>query len=477
MLLAALSLTALALGGGGLDDSLFGGVARRWLERNGELARSGPWEARLERNFARLSLGAFEVYIPGSTFSDAKALSAVASALQALHSAEEGWKTWVSGGTPASLKKGRKGDLVHAWLGGWSPKTFAKIEVVHTDLAKGPDVPSEVRAELERLQSDARRGQSLGVERAIEGVRLAIFPHRGEFVELTCVVGAEEARLRASAWSEGLTTWLEYQAGDTRFLALEHAESDQGDLSGRGISVGARNPLALGELVTQVGIRALLDKAYVSRLDPALASAMANALVIDLYEELDTRIDGDVRARSSQGTSMFVPGGNSEGGTLPATSAENRWRGSKGRDHFVGVLAQVQKQSAKKSSTRAQKLAGFELQSDSGSEKALVFGPFLGAGAQKPSPALFPDYLELVRSYGIAFLHWLRTSSAESKEASQARFASFLNALGRNGARAEDLGMVLQEIYGQPLSAGSPEALYEEPTLEGRFLSWLSKQG
>jgi hypothetical protein len=289
------------------------------------------------------------------------------------------------------------------------------------------------------------------------------------------VAGALDPALKQQAWNEGVTTWLEFQAWETRFLTLEYAASEEKRDFERGVPVSARNPAALSQLVTQVATRAMLARVYADGLDPALGSGMANALVIDLYGELDTRIDGDVRSRSSQGSSMFVPGGNPEGGVLPATSAENRWRGTKGKDHFVGVLAQVQKQSGKKGGTRPEKLTRFELVSDGGSEKALVSAPFLGPSAVKPGQAFLPDYLELVRCYGVAFLHWLRLEGAGTPEESARRFGSLLRALGKM-PKAAELPRVLEQIYGQPLSAAGGEELFAEPTLEGRFLAWISKQ-
>jgi len=140
----------------------------------------------------------------------------------------------------------------------------------------------------------------------------------------------------------------------------------------------------------------------------------------------------------------------------------------------VGILSQVQKQSGKKAATRAEKLARFELVSDGGSEKLVLSAPFLGPGAVKPAAEFLPDYLELLRCYGVAFLHWLRLEGASSPEESAQRFGAFLRALGK-GVKTEDLPRVLEELYGQPLSAASADALFTTPTLEGRFLTWISK--
>lgn len=452
------------------DDLLYDEIAQRWLQRN-EIQEPHGWRALLEQRFAHIALGLFDVYLPVTALRDGKALKDAGVALSALLDTQAGWSAWVAGTQP----KIQEEESMARWLRGLTPKQFAGRTTAGADLAELV-AESNMRTALEQYRARLRTGTPLGVERELAGVPLVLFPHRSEFVEFTCVAGALDPQLKASAWNGGITTWLEYQANDTRFLTLQYSNSESSRDFEHGVSVGERNPAALSQLVTQVASRALVARVYSEGLDPALGSGMANALVIDLYGELDTRVDGDVRARSSQGRSVFVPGGNSDGGTLPATSAENRWRGSKGRDHFVVILTQVQRQGGKKGATRSEKLARFELLSDESGRKELVSAPFLGASAVKPGAEFWPDYLELVRCYGVAFLHWLRLEGAGKPEESVARFGEFLRALGK-GVKTEDLPHTLQELYGQPLSAASADELFAQPTLEGRFLAWLAKGG
>lgn len=463
---AALGLSfPLLAAGSHQDDLLFDELGKRWLARN-EVQSPSDWNALLRERFAHLEVGAFDVYLPASGLKDAKALKEAGAAVQALFDVQRGWAGWV--GATGLGKKDL--DAVAKWLKGWSPKGVAEMGAPGADLLDLTRADAGLRALLRGYAVEQRSGLPLGSAHEIRGVALVVFPRRGEFVEFTCLAGALDARLKPTAWSGSLTTWLEYQADETRFVTLEYGSESVRDID-RGVSVAEHNPAALGQLVAQVATRGLLAR-LVPGLDPALSSGIANALVIDLYGELDTRIDGDVRARSSQGTSVFVPGGNPEGGILPPTSAENRWRGTKGKDHFVGILAQVQKQSGKKARTRPERLARFELQSFDGARKECVSGPFLGPKAVRPSPDLLPDYLEFVRGYGVAFLHWLRLEGAGKD--SEARFAAFLRAL-ESGATAEELPTVMAEIYGQPLSAASLEELFAHPTLEGRFLAWIAK--
>jgi hypothetical protein len=451
------------------DDLLFDELARRWLERNSVQA-SAKWETLLDQRYAHLALGVFDVYLPPASLRDARALKEASTALVALLDTQHGWASWVAGEDPVR----REPDVLTKWLKGLAPRQLGSREAAGADLAELAQAGGEVRAALAEYAKTQRSGIPLGVEREVAGVRLALIPRRGEFVELVCVAGSLDSYLRPTAWNPGLTTWLEYQARDVRLLALEYSASEGGGSFEQGEAVGARNPAALGQLVTQAATRGLLERLYAGALDPALASGMANALVIDLYGELDTRIDGDVRSRSSQGTSVFVPGGNPDGGVLPPTSAENRWRGTKGKDHFLGVLSQVQKQSGKKAPTRPEKLARFELCSDDGSRKELVNAPFLGPKAVRPGDEVWPDYLELVRCYGVGFLHWLRVQGAPKASDSPALFGQLLRRIGR-AQNAEELPKILLELYGQPLSADSLDGLFDGATLEGRFLASLAK--
>jgi hypothetical protein len=450
------------------DDLLHQEVAQRWLDRN-EVQDRKAWPELLQQRFAHVQLGVFDVSVPVSTLRDAKALKATGAALAALLDAQAGWEAWVAGKTPAL----REEDPLADWLRSWTPKTFAGANARGADLTELAQPAPEVRTALADLRTAMRAGPALGVTRELPGVQIVLFPLRGEFVEFTCVTGLLDDRLRPSAWQESLTTWLEYQAGDVRFLTLEYGTSENPKDFDTGTGVGERHPPALGQLVVQVAIRSLVAQLYAGVLDPALASGMANALVIDLYGEIDTRIDGDVRSRSSQGRSIFIPGGNPDGGVLPPTSAENRWRDSRGRDHFLRVLSQVQKQSGKKAPTRIEKLGRFELVGDDGGGRELVHAPFLGPSAVKPSEDFLPDYLELVRCYGVGFLHWLRVEGAGAESAQ--RFGELLQALGRD-ATTDNLPKAFQELYRQPLSAPTLDQLFAEPTLEGRFLTWLSRR-
>jgi len=455
------------------SELAFEELAQHWTQEQGldpARAQELGWRGLLEQHFAHLPVGLFDVYVPVDALQDAGALRDVGAAVLALLETQAGWSSWSSGEEVGA----RKEDAATKWIRSWSPRTLGSAPAAGSDLIADL-APKDALEIFTRLRALLENGAGLGTP-AIEPARLVLFPQRAGFVEFTSVSGWTDPILRPSAWSDSVTTWLEYDADGTHFVALQYGYLSTDKHYDQGLGVAARNPRALSELVSQVAARALLKQVFGGRLDPALASGLANTLVIDLYGELDTRIDGDVRSRSSQGRSVFVPGGNPNGGFLPPTSAENRWRGTKGKDHFVGILSQVQKLSGKRGKAKAEKLGRFTLLTDAGAAGEVVSAPFLGPGGAPPSAAVWPDYLELVRCYGVAFLHWLHSEGGGRPRESAERYARLLQGLAQAG-EDQSLPAIFESVYGLPLSATATEALFDDgQTLEGRFLLWLGKQ-
>jgi len=444
------------------DDAAFVELANGWLTRHALTeaeVRTGSWTRLSEHGFAHLDLGSFLLHVPLAELHDAQSVARVAESVQALLEVQQGWVRWAGG--PATAPPAE----ALAWVRSWSPGTFAHVP---EDGNLVPLAGERAQAAWTAWSTAMGSGAWLGLT-DLGAAELYVFPRRAEFVEFVALVGWLDKFQRASAWSPTLGTWLEYVARDWQLVTLEYGGA------GKTEAVDKRNPKALRELVAQVASRALLARLSHSELDPGLAAALANAMVIDLYDELDTRIDGDVRARSSQGRSEFVPGGNPNGGFLPPTSAENRWRTSKGKDHFLVALGVALKQGAHGGSSKLERQGTFELLSDDGKKTARVSAPFLGPGGKAPDAAVLPDYLELVRCYGIGFLHWLRTRESGNEAASAKRFADFLRLLAHD-TKAAELPGLFQQAYGEPLSATKGAELFEGSTLEGRFLSWLARR-
>src|SRR6185503_20866856 len=101
--------------------------ARRWLERS---ALQEPKDVPdvLQRSFAHLALGVFDVHVPAGVVRDGKALQEVGTALLALVETQRAFGSWVQGtevSVPGKEKKEkRKEDALAKWLGGLNPKQF-----------------------------------------------------------------------------------------------------------------------------------------------------------------------------------------------------------------------------------------------------------------------------------------------------------------------------------------------------------------
>ena len=196
---------------------------------------------------------------------------------------------------------------------------------------------------------------------------------------------------------------------------------------------------------------------------------LANILVIDVFGQVDTRNDGDQRAKMTEEVSVFVPGALGDG-TMPAVSADSRWRADQGADYFVRVLFQSQKDGSNEAESRALKLATFPMVADDKVKEFTVHAPFLGSAAMVPEEEFLGDYIEFLRAYRVAFLYWLRAESQGSDKKSAAAFAELLAGLARD--ETTPLIDLLQDVYKKPLSSET----FDKKTLEGEFLGWLSKQ-
>jgi hypothetical protein len=188
-----------------------------------------------------------------------------------------------------------------------------------------------------------------------------------------------------------MPNWVMVRVGDLLAIALEYA----GDAPLRGSSQDYRCKSGLEEEVARVAAEQLLEREFGGRLDPAIASGMAMNLSIELYGELHCRADGDVRGSSREAFEVFVPGGNPDGGSLPAMSAESRWRDKAGADFFIEMLQRARQD-------QGDLLGQFMLVNDDGGRRFGVVAPFLGpaapAGVLRRLPRVLPRLQERLRA-------------------------------------------------------------------------------
>ena len=455
-------------------DERFEERAERWLERHGVAELTEPdVDLILDQGFARLRLGLFDVRIPAAALADDGWLPVLRGCARTLLDVQLEWVAWLppeeGQGVPPKLKGHAK--TLSAWLKGWKRKRFSDPEAVRgKDLLEVSGAKEKVRRASAFLADYMGAGGPLGPrEDPFPAARVVLLPERADFVEFSALVGRLDPSQRPYLWLPGAALWTYFDFGDAVAVALEYATPDGERDYSESISMTYKNAKAREEHVAQLATRALLDRVYGDRMEPMVAAGLANNLVIALFEEVDTRTDGDARGRTTSGRSVFIPGGNPGGGSLAAQVADSRWRELKGKDYFVGALRKAQKAGAKEASEKWQKVASFVLLDDSQSKAHVVHAPFLGPAAIEPPPEDFGgDYAELLRAYRSAFLHWLQ----EEADGRRSR-ASFGRLLRVMVAGEGDLPAHFLETYGLPLSAPGPE-LHE--SLEGSFLVWLAKQ-
>jgi hypothetical protein len=391
----------------------------------------------------------------------------------ALLDAQSRWLEWMEP-TAADAKEVEK-DLaalrtwVKTWRGG-AISTAAKDG--GADLLAKLGAKDKIAEASERAATSFGNGATLGVEReAPRYERMVFVPSRKEFVELLCFVGWLFPDWRTHYWKADVANWTEFFIKDVKVVALRYPTG--GDRYEQGSSMNEDSPTGMQQQITQLAMNSMLDNYFGHSMPPELASGMALNMVIDVYGEARTRADGSLKERETSGYSVFVPGGQSEGGVLPGFSAETRWREDHGADRFLRVLRQAQQEGAGLAKDAQDKVSHFRLQDQNRVKDTVVSGPFFGAAAadfELPAEEFLDDYSELMRSYRCAFVYWLRDESDNKKKAGEL-FARLLTDLA-HAASLADFEQTVTAVYELPVS----EEEIGEKSLEGKFLKWLAKQ-
>lgn len=473
---------ALPLAAAPAPDSVnFERAAKNFLERHGRAgAEAGDLtlEQLVETEFLAAPLGIFELAIPRRNLATPSEPARFQGLCLNLLDAQDLWLDWARPNDPevkpvrADLAKVRK------WVEDWDTKQLAASA---KDGALGlhemvESTPEQIEL-TQRFTTLAREGALMGGERKCESVRVALFPSRGDFVEMLCVVGYLRPNLQPYFWVEGIETWHQFNMTDMNLfgLAMSYPADDvTGSTYAEGERMEEKNKKALGEQITQLALNAMVLRLYDDNLPGTVVHSLSINMVIEAFGEIDTRADGHLEGRSTQARETFVPGGQSQGGVLPTASAKNRWRYDSGRFHYVRPLRYAQKEGGKERGRSKIKHANFLLRSEDGVIKKLVDAPFLGSGVEElpaPPKGLEEDQAEFLRAYRVAFVHWLREAGAGSKKASHEKFAVWLRELDTRSS-IEDFESSLQTVYGVPLSS----AELGKESLEGQFLLWLNKQ-
>lgn len=420
--------------------------------------------------------GLYEVCFPATGLEKhAEELKLCAAALL---DAQDLWLDWLK---PAGKdQKALREDLrtISSWVKGWKTSTLQKAkDAGGKDLSAILAAPQNVVDALARVAANAGKAEALGAAREpVASARLLLMPTRKDFGEWVAFAGLVTRDLRNSLWLDSAADWTQCYVIEDQVIALEYTVPNRkpGDYTS-GVGMNQRDPTVMQQQVVQLAMNSMLERYYEGRVPAAFAAGLSMNLVIDQFGEVNTRVDGDVRSKVTGNREVFVAGGRSEGGELSVNSAETRWREDHGKDHFLRILRQAQKDGEDLDKKSKNKSSCFGLVSDSGSEKAPACGPFLGSAAISNSPPeakFMGDFAEFLRAYKSGFIFWLQNKAAGNEKTSREKFAQLLSRLA-DPSLLSDFETIFTDLYDKsPLSG--PDA--NKDTLEGKFLLWLQKQ-
>lgn len=458
----------------------FAELAQRALAAHGQGAQDPEafdLGAFFGAHYVEADLGLFRLAAPVHRLGERRWAEAYRDVAGALLDAQLRWMERVD---PASERTtAARADLaaVRRWVGRWSTADLGKAAAGEERGALGLlGAKAEVAQASARLREAMLAGGGLPGGRTLEApVGLVLAPTRADFVELLALVGWAREELRPLFWLKGVDEWLEFTADERKVIALQYVATGRsaGDYAA-GAPMDERTPTGIQQQVVQLALLRLVDVYFDGLMPAELGKGLVMNLVVDLFGEIRTRVDGDLTANQTQAREVFVRGGASEGGRLPQNVAETRWRMDGGKDRYVRILRQVQRSGRGAREASRNELANFQLQSRDESQRRIVSAPIFGAAAAaaEPPPAIVEgDYLEFVRAYQCGFVYWLQSHGAGPKKASEQAFARLLGTLA-DPERTAGVEEVFAAVYEAPLSDGD----CSPTTLEGKFLRWLSTQ-
>ena len=433
----------------------------------------------LDRGFAALDLGFFDLRYSWNALADQKRADEWKQMVLAILDVQARWLQWLDERDPAP--KGAPTPefaTIRQWVTSWKMDAIRK-SVASSDAARSylslAGADEQVVVALKTFAEGMRTGAAARLKTTGPATQLVLAPTRAEFKGFAAFAGSLCDDCKALLWTPSLPLRNEFHLDDLVCLALEGPPADGGDA---GVSLSASEKTGLLEHVAQYAADRLLRHDCGPGIDPALQVGVGVDLVIDLFGQNNSRVAGSGEGNKTPERNKFVRGGRSSGGKLPKISADSQWRESRGKDWFVGALVAAQKEGAKLALKDRPGAPGptahFILDcKDFPGEHELATAPFLGAAAaSKEIPAnFFADYQEFLRAYRSCFVHWLATE-AKSKAAGAAPrpFARLLRSCITDAARPfEDR---VAEIFGTPLTGATPDG----GALEWQFLAWVSRQ-
>ncbi|MFT5732126.1 MAG: hypothetical protein ACI8WY_000790 [Planctomycetota bacterium] len=435
-------------------------------------------EVLLERSFLTMRLGIFDLCLSKHSSEDKRKADQFINLGDALLRTQGQFLEWIGKSAPGYDQAKKDIKTLQAWLKGMRKDVIAGLD----DEVRG-EISSVLTTKDKVLEAQARfgtymaSGEPLGLAREgelVEPVLLA--PDRREFIELLSTFGLLFPDQQYIYHDNDVLDWTNAYCNDLTVVALEFAElgsSTSGAFGG--VSMDSRANTGTAQQISQLAAGAMLDNLYGSKIPPSLAGALAVNLVIDVFGECNTRVDGDLKSRRTEAREMFVPGGMSEGGILPPLMADSRWRSEHGSDRYLTGLQGSQSAGDSKAKKRSEKSEFFEIKNDMENDSMYLRAPFLGKLASDRNLIIpdtyFGDAQEMFRAYRTAFAYWLQREFLGKKKGEKA-FSEFLSKLAQAEPTDSALEDMIQQIYAKPLTAEDPDG---KKDLEGEFLVWLSK--
>lgn len=473
-------------------DIPFEELAASYIEAHCPDGNTCSFEEVLAASYATIRLGAFEIAVPAEFLKERQRSSEVPEMAIGVLQVQQLWVETLCDNLDVVEEVRADVATLTAWFEGWKYGDYSRVaKQDDKELTAALGASPEVKAAVARLAETIMSRDKVGVApQYTDVIRMLMCPTRRDFMEFIGFSGKVDADSKTRNWIQGVDDFTQIWMKRNLVLSMQYAPWGGTDPNYHtGMSMDKTGKNGLLQHIVQQATRALVFTSF-NRNDLALLEkGLAVHFTIAICGIANT-IDGDGSISDSGATtapySRFVPGGNPNGGILPAIPAamfsmtvENHWREGLGKDFFLKPLRKGQKAGYKRASKdkqeplRKDKRPHFALEGDSGS-KATITAPFLGELAterQYPDANFMNDYREFYRSYQACFLHWLeQNGDPESPEASKEKFRKLLVTMGTSSQLLIDTAV--SDIYGAPISGGDDSV----ENLEWRFLTWLEDQ-
>jgi len=475
-----------------LDYAAFAAAFRESHGASNATPGSLPLQGLLNSEaFRKFTLGAFDLRISAEALKDRAVAKNFVLAATASLDAQRHWIDWTAFDHEEYESICEDFDTLRKWVKGWSTSSLATIaKFADRDVMESLGAKGSVVAAHERVQRFMCRGEYLGILRSdAPDTQILFAPDRRSMLQLLCYTGWNLIDSRANYWKPGIEKWTSFWNEETQVIALEypqypfdfkHAE--------RGADMNEFEKTGLGQHVSEKVTTSLFWRYFGNNDALFYEAALGVNTAISIYEQNNVRTGAPVfknSGGSSDPFSVFVPGGNPSGGTLPARGVISiitvpLWRETKGEDNYVKPLGKAMKKGKKLASKdrnpNKDARVHFIVFGKKANDTSYVSAPFFGpAAAEKelPGDEYLVDYEEFFRAYSASFFHWLRTRAVGKGDEQNAVLFAQLNKSLATRDQSTPFHAVIEEVYGVPLSAADGET----DSLEWRFLTFISKGG